>query len=153
MLWLNALEVQLSKAGGMTLAVKWTSTWKFCPYVVMIVFGWFKIPEHIWMWKAFSSFFIRLLHWHITHSWITLGDIRAQYNDAFESDRHTLLIQSLVTPPHVSVCLQITAEEIKDNRAIVLEMEAKGLDKKVGLRPILPQGSWLSGLLWSKCVS
>lgn len=64
---------------------------------------------------------------------MTLGDIRAQYNDAFERDGDTLLILSLVTPPHVSVCLQITAEEIKDNRAIVLEMEAKGLDKKVGL--------------------
>lgn len=37
------------------------------------------------------------------------------------------------THPNVSVYLQITAEEIKDNRAIVLEMEAKGLDKKVGL--------------------
>lgn len=29
--------------------------------------------------------------------------------------------------------VQITAEEIKDNRAIVLELEAKNLDKKVCL--------------------
>lgn len=29
------------------------------------------------------------------------------------------------------MCVQVTAEEVKDNRAIVLELEAKKLDKKV----------------------
>lgn len=46
------------------------------------------------------------------------------------------------------VFLQVTAEEIKDNRAITLELEAKNLDKKVTLLFILSTLSCVAVLIY-----